>query len=74
MAKLTHTRNEGRMLTLRLPPGLVGADPTLQNSLTLFRAAWQEDHDQVYVILKELPWPSILQSLVRRLERKRKAL
>lgn len=62
------------MLASRVPLGLSGADPTLQNSFILFRAVWQKDHGQVYLILRELPWPSILQNLIHRFECKRKVL
>ena len=56
------------MLTQRMPSALVTVDPTLQNALILLGAVWQKDHNQVYEIIRELPWPTSLRGLIRRYE------
>lgn len=53
-----------------MPEALRSTDPTLQNCLTLLRAVWQTQHAQIYQILRQLPWPEVLQPLVRRYESK----
>ncbi|OQE44229.1 hypothetical protein PENCOP_c002G07058 [Penicillium coprophilum] len=65
---LTDQVSEGRALTKRIPEALLHQDPSLQNCLTLLRAVWQTQHGQVYQILRGLPWPDVLQPLVRRYE------
>ncbi|KAJ5817928.1 COP9 signalosome subunit CSN8 [Penicillium robsamsonii] len=65
---LTDQVSEARALTKRIPEALLQQDPSLQNCLTLLRAVWQTQHGQVYQILRGLPWPDILQPLVRRYE------
>ncbi|KAF9894245.1 hypothetical protein FE257_007747 [Aspergillus nanangensis] len=59
---------EARMMTKRVPEDLSHQDPTLQNCLTLLQAVWQRRYDQVYVILRELPWPELLKPVVSRYE------
>lgn len=56
------------MLTHRMPPTLVKDDPTLLNCLTLLRAVWQNNHAQVYKILRELAWPDVLKKVVQSYE------
>lgn len=63
---LTKQIPEARALTQRLPETLKHHDPSLQNCLTLLRAIWQNEHAQVYEILRDLPWPETLQPLVKR--------
>lgn len=65
---LTDQVSEARALTKRIPETLLQHDPSLQNCLTLLRAVWQTQHGQVYQVLRGLPWPEILQPLVRRYE------
>ncbi|KAJ5932144.1 hypothetical protein N7516_006633 [Penicillium verrucosum] len=65
---LTDQVSEARALTKRIPESLLQHDPSLQNCLTLLRAVWQTQHGQVYQVLRGLPWPDILQPLVRRYE------
>ncbi|KAJ5825779.1 COP9 signalosome subunit CSN8 [Penicillium riverlandense] len=65
---LTDQVPEARALTQRMPETLRSQDPSLQNCLTLLRALWQNQHAQVYHILRDLPWPKTLQPLVRRYE------
>ncbi|CAI7652390.1 unnamed protein product [Penicillium glandicola] len=65
---LTDQVSEARALTKRIPEALLEQDPSLQNCLTLLRAVWQTQHGQVYQILRGLPWPDVLQPLVRRYE------
>ncbi|KAJ5969234.1 hypothetical protein N7501_005482 [Penicillium viridicatum] len=65
---LTDQVSEARALTKRIPEALLQHDPSLQNCLTLLRAVWQTQHGQVYQVLRGLPWPDILQPLVRRYE------
>ncbi|KXG47583.1 COP9 signalosome, subunit CSN8 [Penicillium griseofulvum] len=65
---LTDQVSEARALTKRIPEALLQQDPSLQNCLTLLRAVWQTQHGQVYQILRGLPWPDVLQPLVRRYE------
>ncbi|KAL1854708.1 hypothetical protein Plec18167_008626 [Paecilomyces lecythidis] len=60
---------EARMLTHRMPPTLVAKDQTLQNSIALLQAVWQNDHVQVYKVLRELPWPGPLKGIVQAYER-----
>ncbi|KAJ9297647.1 hypothetical protein DTO271G3_4422 [Paecilomyces variotii] len=60
---------EARMLTHRMPPTLVAKDETLQNSTALLQAVWQNDHAQVYKVLRELPWPEPLKGVVQAYER-----
>ncbi|KAI9934445.1 hypothetical protein MW887_000059 [Aspergillus wentii] len=55
---------EARILTKRMPQTLLQNDPSLQNCLNLLRAVWQHRHDQVYKILRELPWSESLKPLV----------
>lgn len=59
---------EARALTSRTPQLLTRNDPFLQNCLSLLRAVWQHKHDQVYGILRNLPWPETLRPLVQRYE------
>ncbi|KAJ6139433.1 hypothetical protein N7471_005919 [Penicillium samsonianum] len=65
---LTDQVSEARALTKRIPEALLQHDPSLQNCLTLLRAVWQTQHGQVYQVLRGLPWPDVLQPLVRRYE------
>ncbi|CAI7674316.1 unnamed protein product [Penicillium pancosmium] len=65
---LTKQIPEARALTQRMPETLKNHDPSLQNCLTLLRAIWQNEHGQVYQILRGLPWPETLQPLVQRYE------
>lgn len=65
---LAYNRQEARALTERMPETLKHHDPSLQNCLTLLRAIWQNEHGQVYQILRGLPWPETLQPLVKRYE------
>ncbi|KAF9253143.1 hypothetical protein DTO013E5_469 [Penicillium roqueforti] len=65
---LTDQVSEARALTKRIPEALLQQDPSLQNCLTLLRAVWQTQHGQVYQVLRGLPWPDVLQPLVRRYE------
>lgn len=51
-----------------MPPTLVKDDPTLQNCLALLRAVWQNNHAQVYKILRESPWPDVLKGIVQSYE------
>lgn len=66
--KTWNGRPEASALTKRMPEILRNKDPSLQNCLTLLRAVWQNQHDQVYQILRRLPWPEALQPLVQRYE------
>lgn len=61
-------RPEARALTQRMPQSLLHQDPSLQNCLTLLRAVWQTQHDQIYHILRGLPWPDMLRPLIQRYE------
>ncbi|KAJ6078745.1 hypothetical protein N7467_008498 [Penicillium canescens] len=65
---LTDQVPEARALTKRMPGSLVHQDSSLQNCLTLLRAVWQTQVEQVYRILRQCPWPEVLQPLVRRYE------
>ncbi|KAJ5747262.1 uncharacterized protein N7511_008958 [Penicillium nucicola] len=65
---LTDQVPEARALTKRIPVSLLHQDPSLQNCLTLLRAVWQTQVDQVYQILRQCPWPEVLQPLVLRYE------
>lgn len=68
LTKQLHDRPEARMLTHRMPPTLVAKDQTLQNSIALLQAVWQNDHVQVYKVLRELPWPEPLKGVVQAYE------
>lgn len=61
-------RPEARALSQRMPDALRHQDPYLQSCLTLLRAVWQKRHDQVYQILRNLPWSNGLQPLVQKYE------
>lgn len=61
-------RPEARALSQRMPEALRHQDPCLQSCLTLLRAVWQKRHDQIYQILRNLPWSEGLQPLVQRYE------
>ncbi|KAJ5986899.1 hypothetical protein N7451_011264 [Penicillium sp. IBT 35674x] len=61
-------RPEARALSQRFPEALRLQDPYLQSCLTLLRAIWQKRHDQIYQILRNLPWSKGLQPLVQRYE------
>ena len=52
-------------MTQRMPQDLAQKDPSLQNCLTLLRAVWQQNHEQVYRILRDLPWPESLKPVVK---------
>ncbi|KAJ5799961.1 uncharacterized protein N7518_002029 [Penicillium psychrosexuale] len=65
---LTDQVSEARALTKRIPEALLQHDPSLQNCLALLRAVWQTQHGQVYQVLRGLPWPDVLQPLLRRYE------
>ncbi|KAJ5752427.1 COP9 signalosome subunit CSN8 [Penicillium odoratum] len=65
---LTKQVPEARALSQRMPDVLRYQDPRLQSCLTLLRAVWQTRHDQVYQILRNLPWSENLQPLVQRYE------
>ncbi|KAJ5552985.1 hypothetical protein N7494_002363 [Penicillium frequentans] len=65
---LTEQVPEARALSQRLPEALRHQDPYLQSCLTLLRAIWQNRHDQIYQILRNLPWSEGLQPLVQRYE------
>ncbi|KAG2415692.1 hypothetical protein HFD88_006883 [Aspergillus terreus] len=56
--------HEARAMTQRVPENLSCNDPTLQNCLTLLRAVWQRKYEQVYTILRQLPWPETLKPMV----------
>lgn len=51
-------------MTQRIPPNLTQHDPSLQNCLVLLRAVWQREYEQVYKILRELPWSDPLKPVV----------
>ncbi|KAL4888679.1 COP9 signalosome [Aspergillus ambiguus] len=65
---LTDQINEARAMTQRVPEDLSRNDPTLQNCLTLLRAVWQRKYEQVYTILRQLPWPETLKPIVNSYE------
>ncbi|KKK16217.1 putative COP9 signalosome subunit 8 (CsnH), partial [Aspergillus rambellii] len=58
---------EARALTKRIPRELL-KDSSLQNCLLLLRAVWQRECEQVYKILRELPWPERCQPVVQSYE------
>ncbi|PKY07018.1 hypothetical protein P168DRAFT_86256 [Aspergillus campestris IBT 28561] len=62
---LTDQTYEARAMTQRMPQDLAQKDPSLQNCLTLLRVVWQQNHEQVYRILRNLPWPESLKSVVQ---------
>lgn len=51
-----------------MPQELLQNDSSLQNCLTLLRAVWQRKYEQVYKILRELPWPEALRPIVQSYE------
>ncbi|EAW15125.1 CSN8/PSMD8/EIF3K family protein [Aspergillus clavatus NRRL 1] len=57
---------EARAMTKRMPQDLAHTDSSLQNCLNLLRAVWQRKYEQVYTILRELPWPESLKPIVQR--------
>ncbi|PGH08291.1 hypothetical protein AJ80_07887 [Polytolypa hystricis UAMH7299] len=57
--------NEAHMLTRRLPQSLLRPDTFLQNALSLLKAVWQEDYEQVYDQIRQPSWPDSLKPLVR---------
>ncbi|KAK1139092.1 hypothetical protein N8T08_001278 [Aspergillus melleus] len=59
---------EARAMTQRMPPNLSQNDPSLQNCLVLLRAVWQREYEQVYKILRQLPWPEPLKPMVNSFE------
>ncbi|OJJ46267.1 hypothetical protein ASPZODRAFT_98019 [Penicilliopsis zonata CBS 506.65] len=63
---LTDQVPAARSLTQRMPPSLLQTDVALQNCLNLLRAVWQCKHAQVYKILRELPWPAPVNTIVQR--------
>lgn len=68
LSDLNTNRPEARALSQRFPENLRHQDPYLQSCLTLLRAIWQKRHDQIYRILRNLPWSEGLQPLVQRYE------
>ncbi|PYI06212.1 hypothetical protein BO78DRAFT_397398 [Aspergillus sclerotiicarbonarius CBS 121057] len=62
---LTDQIREARLSTKRMPQNLLQSDPSLQNCLNLLRAVWQRKYEQVYTILRELPWPEPLKPIVQ---------
>jgi len=60
--------NEAHMLMRRMPPSLVRVDTDLQNCLALLRAVWNNDHSQVYAIIRQPLWPDALKELVHSYE------
>ncbi|BDD57860.1 hypothetical protein MPDQ_001048 [Monascus purpureus] len=65
---LTDQIDEARALTKRMPQFLLQRDSSLQNCLNLLRALWQHKHEQVYSILRELPWSETVKPLVQQYE------
>ncbi|RHZ51992.1 CSN8/PSMD8/EIF3K family protein [Aspergillus thermomutatus] len=59
---------EARAMTKRMPQDLAQNDASLQNCLRLLRAVWQRKYEHVYKILRDLPWPEILEPTVRKYE------
>ncbi|PGH09614.1 hypothetical protein AJ79_05670 [Helicocarpus griseus UAMH5409] len=57
--------NEARALTRRLPTSLVAADSTIQSTISLLRAVWNKNHEKIYHILRQTPWPESIKSLVQ---------
>ncbi|PLB44741.1 putative COP9 signalosome subunit 8 [Aspergillus steynii IBT 23096] len=55
-------------MTQRMPPNLSQQDSSLQNCLVLLRAVWQREYEQVYKILRELPWSEPLKQVVNSFE------
>lgn len=51
-----------------MPQFLLQRDSSLQNCLNLLRALWQHKHEQVYSILRELPWSETVKPLVQQYE------
>ncbi|PYH99496.1 COP9 signalosome complex subunit 8 [Aspergillus ellipticus CBS 707.79] len=65
---LTDQIREARISTQRMPENLLQKDPSLQNCLNLLRAVWQRNYEQVYRVLRELPWSDQLKPLVQSYE------
>ncbi|PWY89357.1 COP9 signalosome complex subunit 8 [Aspergillus heteromorphus CBS 117.55] len=65
---LTDQIYEARISTKRMPQGLLQHDPSLQNCLNLLRAVWQRKYEQVYQVLRELPWSDPLKPIVQSYE------
>ncbi|GIK07439.1 hypothetical protein Aspvir_003104 [Aspergillus viridinutans] len=59
---------EARAMTKRMPQDLAQNDATLQNCLRLLRAVWQRKYEHVYKVLRDLPWPEMLEPTVRKYE------
>ncbi|GFF73121.1 COP9 signalosome complex subunit 8 [Aspergillus udagawae] len=59
---------EARAMTKRMPQDLAQNDATLQNCLKLLRAVWQRKYEHVYKVLRDLPWPEMLEPTVRKYE------
>ncbi|RAL01561.1 CSN8/PSMD8/EIF3K family protein [Aspergillus ibericus CBS 121593] len=62
---LTDQICEARLSTKRMPQDLLQNDPSLQNCLNLLRAVWQRKYEQVYTILRALPWSEPLKPIVQ---------
>ncbi|PKX90947.1 CSN8/PSMD8/EIF3K family protein [Aspergillus novofumigatus IBT 16806] len=59
---------EARAMTKRMPQDLAQNDAALQNCLRLLRAVWQRKYEYVYKVLRDLPWPEMLEPTVRKYE------
>ncbi|OJD18616.1 hypothetical protein AJ78_01387 [Emergomyces pasteurianus Ep9510] len=57
--------NEAQMLTRRLPESLVNGDSTIQNTISLLRAVWNQNHAKIYNIIRTTQWPSNINPLVQ---------
>ncbi|OAX79162.1 hypothetical protein ACJ72_06519 [Emergomyces africanus] len=64
--------NEAQMLTRRLPESLVNGDPTIQSTISLLRAVWNQNHAKIYDIIRTTRWPPTINHLVQQYQRKDK--
>ena len=53
-----------------MPRQLVKDDSILKTSISLLRAVWQNDHPEVYRILRQTSWPSPVDDAVDKFGRK----
>ncbi|PGH00407.1 COP9 signalosome complex subunit 8 [Blastomyces parvus] len=60
--------NEAHMLTRRIPESLVKGDGTMQNALSLLRAVWNKNHENIYRVIRTTQWPQSIKPLVKQYE------
>ncbi|EGC44632.1 COP9 signalosome complex subunit 8 [Histoplasma capsulatum var. duboisii H88] len=57
--------NEAHMLSRRLPASLAKEDVTIQSTLSLLRAVWNNNYEKIYRVIRTTQWPQSIKQLAQ---------